>query len=378
MRLLWAGVTLAISLVIEVNAAVAAPRYAVTDLLPSSTFAIANDINNNGEVVFQDFVAGHWRSFFWSPLTGLHEVGDLPGGTEITIAYALNDHGAVVGESGATTGTRAFRWTASQGMIDLGDLPGGGNYSLASDVNNFGQVVGYSLTANGSRAFLWTGASGMSDLGDLPGGAPTSSATAINDQGVVVGYSDTNLGFVSVTHAFQWAEGSGMFDLGDLSGGPSNSSAKAVNELGQTAGTGHNEGGGRPVIWTAGIPQELTVPSDTIFANALGINNLGDVVGTWHTETRTFAALWTEDEILYDLTTLLDSSGAGWEIREAHAINNAGQIVGAAQSSTGGLRAVLLTPVPEASVQKIILFVGLAIALAQFGRLCRLPKSLPR
>jgi hypothetical protein len=47
-----------------------------------------------------------------------------------------------------------------------------------------------------------------------------------------------------------------------------------------------------------------------------------------------------------DLNTLLDASGIGWSLREAFAINNAGQIVGLGRNPAGQDRGFLLTPVP--------------------------------
>jgi hypothetical protein len=45
-----------------------------------------------------------------------------------------------------------------------------------------------------------------------------------------------------------------------------------------------------------------------------------------------------------DLASLLDPSGAGWRLREAVQINNAGQIVCAGVSPQGFARACVLTP----------------------------------
>ena len=46
----------------------------------------------------------------------------------------------------------------------------------------------------------------------------------------------------------------------------------------------------------------------------------------------------------YYLDDLLDSSGAGWTIRDARQITEDGTIVGGAQDSSGNLHAVLLVP----------------------------------
>jgi hypothetical protein len=49
---------------------------------------------------------------------------------------------------------------------------------------------------------------------------------------------------------------------------------------------------------------------------------------------------------MLDLNTLLDASGNGWELREARAINDSGQIIGVGLTN-GELHGFLLNPVPE-------------------------------
>ena len=79
----------------------------------------------------------------------------------------------------------------------------------------------------------------------------------------------------------------------------------------------------------------------------LAINNDGVVVGyveRWDSVRDAF--VWTEADGTLDLQSLLDASGAGWDLNYATDINEAGQIIGRGQYQ-GRLLGFVLTPVPE-------------------------------
>ena len=64
-----------------------------------------------------------------------------------------------------------------------------------------------------------------------------------------------------------------------------------------------------------------------------------------------------------DLNSLLGSSGNGWFVTEADAINDVGQIAGRAVDQTGAFHTVLLTPVPEPATLTLLALgvVGLSV-----------------
>jgi probable HAF family extracellular repeat protein len=68
----------------------------------------------------------------------------------------------------------------------------------------------------------------------------------------------------------------------------------------------------------------------------------------------------TSADGMRNLNDLLDPSGAGWTLRDAIAINDAGQIVGYGTSPPGAQHGFLLTPVPEPPT---LALVALALAL---------------
>jgi probable HAF family extracellular repeat protein len=275
----------------------------------------------------------------------MQDLGSLPGG-EVSEARGVNDIGQIVGFSSTATGDRAFLWTSTGGMQDLGDLPGGASFSRAYDINNNGQVVGESGAATGTRAFLWTSGGGLEDLGDLPGGSDQSSAIAINEDGQVAGTSSG----INFGRAVVWTRDGGMQDLG----APprlGSTYANGINASGDVVGSGHFPNQLHALLWTSsgGIQELGEFFGGFTYRAANDINDIGQVVGGTSSDglERSGAFVWTSSNGLEVLSDLLDSSGAGWRLTTATAINNGGQIVGVGENPSGASHAFLLTPIPE-------------------------------
>jgi probable HAF family extracellular repeat protein len=246
-------------------------------------FGAYDNINSTGQVVGQFQASGHGlHAFITGPNgMGLRDLGTLEG--DRSTAFGINDAGQAVGFSSWAGGSEHAFITGpnGMGMRDLGTL--GGTESLANAINDAGQVVGFSRTSGdfGQHAFI-TGPDGMGmrDLGTL--GGTHSVAYGINESGQVVGISDTAGGF---EHAFiTGPNGMGMRDLGTLGGGAS-SGATGINDAGQVVG----------YSWTAG---------NELHAFITGANGAG----------------------MMDLNSLVHLPG-GVILNDAHAINNAGQVV---------------------------------------------------
>lgn len=334
-----------------------------------------------------------------APLYQLTNLGTLPGGNG-SQAYAVNDNGQVVGMSDVGVQNvpngydHAFRY-ASATMSDLETL--GGSFSQAQGVNNSGVIVGYSTTSAGSTdAFVYSGGT-MTDLG-------VGAANAVNSAGQIVGY----VGPSNQTQAFLYNNGSTTV-LPSLPGGM-DSGAYAINATGEIVGYSAIAGNSNyhAVLYVNGTPNDLgTLPGD---ANsfAYGINDSGEVVGFSQNDSGVYQAFVYSNGIMdglgslglgcsqaygindsgwivgragiangfsgysqafldiggtmYDLDDLLNSSGAGWTLESAQAINSDGSIVGFGLAPDGQIDAILLTPVPEPSAL-VLIAIGVAILL---------------
>lgn len=121
-------------------------------------------------------------------------------------------------------------------------------------------------------------------------------------------------------------------DLGNLGGWQTG--ATAINESGQIAGYAMTPLGSSAFLWTNGVMKNLGTPAGFNHSRAEGLNNRGQVVGysliqrngKW--ESR--AWVWSREAGMQLLP--------GSEYSNAHAINDAGMIVGNARDTDGRMR----------------------------------------
>jgi probable HAF family extracellular repeat protein len=243
--------------------------------LGGGEYSAARGINDAGEVAGAANTAKSIVPFVWTPTRGLRQIPLLPG-DNCGEAVGISKYGHVVGYSSGPNGKRAFLWTQSKSPHNLGVLPGG-NYSSACDINDSDQVAGTSGSAAGDRAVLWTKTGNLRDLGTLPGDK-SSEASAINNNGDVVGYSKGPQGM----RAFLWTEATGMQDLGVLPGGTS-SRALGINDKGTVVGSSTGSSGDRAFIWTKeggmrDLTSAATVAAGVVFVEAHAINNAGQIL----------------------------------------------------------------------------------------------------
>jgi probable HAF family extracellular repeat protein len=263
----------------------------------------------------------------------------------------------------------AFLYSNGQ-VTDLGTV-GGGDFSEGNAVNLSGQVAGASATNNGgSAAFLWNGKKTINLGQQAPLNGSDSDAAGINDAGQVVGrYGTTG----TPEHAFLYSNGT-MTGLPEPSfTGPNGCEADAINNTGQIAGTcGDSIGQAHLVLWHNGAVTDLGTlgPTGTwSFTQAVAINNNEQIAGTVFSGGTTEGFLYSNGAItnlggflpaaindkgvmvggpsvdtggtVQNLNTLIPA-GSGYQIQNATAINDNGQIVASATGSSSG--AVLLTP----------------------------------
>ncbi len=176
-------------------------------------------------------------------------------------------------------------------ITDLGTFGGTGSNAIA--INAAGQIVGtYTDSGGTTRAFRYTSGGGLVDL--APFGGTTATAYALNASGQFVG--ESQFASESSNHAFSYTDGGGMIDLGTFNNGD----------------TGN-------------------------YSAAYGINTAGTIVGKANGTGYYRAFSYTTGGGLVDLGTL----GGGHS--SANAINDAGVIVGGANTSDGASRAFSYT-----------------------------------
>jgi len=267
-------------------------------------------------------------------------------------------------------------------VTDLASLDGWGS---AEWVNASNVASGYVETDSGFHAAVWSSTGVLTDIGAVVGG-DFNTANAINDNG------DCTIDDLYDGKAYlsPGCTGSGLVDLGSL--GKGNTSAIAINANGQVAGASNAKGGQRAYLYTNGQMKNLGVLTGYVRSDARGLNGKGHVVGRcadaddksigyyWNGTKmlsvgtlggkHSFAyginyfdvivgsaqnkqEIWrpfildkgTKGSKMIDLTTMIDSSGAGWSLVSALGINNAGQIiVQGVVAGDNALRTAILTP----------------------------------
>lgn len=120
-----------------------------------------------------------------------------------------------------------------------------------------------------------------------------------------------------------------VIDLGSLSGNQTH--AYALNSSGNVVGASYTNYGGfgpRPFLYSNGSMHDIGNISGCTFGTAYGINSAGQVVGMGTSDTTHY-----EHGFLYSGGIVQDLGTLGGPRSRAYAINDAGQIVGAADDS---------------------------------------------
>jgi len=305
--------------------------------------------------------------------------------------FRLNQSGQMIWNSSG----HAFMYQNCQAR-DLASL--GGGQARARSINNAGVIVGSSTQPGGRwRAFAYANGK-MRDLGGSTDKLINEGATAINFWGDIVGVESVGGGLAPTAVRYQDGVAAPMarvllrppsgfaiigtvVDLSDsreivgtlsdggvtvafkssnfgslwgkMAGVPgfesSGTTPNAMNRYGHVAGTAGN---GFVRAFISRDPSAPAVDLGTLggqLSMGLGINNYSWVVG-WAEQTsgggpRAFVHDGTR---MIDLNTVL-WNGTGWLLREAMAINDAGQIVGEGFFN-GQPHAFLLQPMAKAPV----------------------------
>jgi len=288
---------------------------------------------------------------------------DLVPSSPSAFGQAITDYGAVAGNewiSSPTTVYKPFVWLPSAPRSSSGQL-----HSFAArdfyrpsahafDINNRGLMTGWTAASGALSAFVWIPPNRTSPTGrnvrlprsSCPSGQQRSLGKSINAAGQIVGYAiDPALSCVN-TSAAMWvpqAFWSSTYTLSFLDGAPAGCSLyqpNSINHSGQVVGLARCSStpaaGTESFVWTPssrnGISGQASLLAGLggtqIFAAA--INDGGqiagaatDASGVWH------AVLWTPTQPGGHVFTLTDLGFApGQSDGGAESINNLGQVVG--------------------------------------------------
>ena len=342
-----------------------APRYTVTDLgvLPGDAKSRAYGINNQGQVCgFTQSLSKQACVFGSGTVTSL---GSVPRGAE-SIARDINAQGAVTGSIGPAPTSQAFVFSRGRMQL-LGTLPGFSS-SEGVAINAPGEIAGRVLNPilrpglSFDHAFLYSHGR-MTDLGALLGGSD-SEAHSINAAGQVAGECYPAAGRVRFA-PFLYDSRTKTMTLLSMPAPDIYGYANHVNERGQAAGSVSAGGVIHAALWSGGQLTDLGAPPGYDDASAEGLNTHNEIVGRCFLEDNvvhtflqrhagrsnpvqryldrdTSGAFVYRGGKMQDLNTLI-SADADWALKDAHSINDRGQIAGWGLHH-GQERAFLLTP----------------------------------
>ena len=345
--------------VFALASAMAAQTYTITDIgvLKGDNESSGFWLNNNGEVVgcsdtetaegypCTGLVPGQ-HAFSWTKSGGIKDLGTLSGAT-VSGAIGINESGTIVGYSNVkgqlATNFVAVQWSSTGAITSLGTLSGGPS-SAAFSINSADVASGDSFLTSGKvNATSWTN-SKIKSIGSLAN-AIFTAGLGINNSGQIVGESVFSYGPPFTSHGFLW-NGSSLKDLGTLPGGIT-SMANGINDsgiiVGQSDGSA-TRGLWHAVLWNSSDKiQDLGTLVGGTYSIAFAVNDGSVVVGygnIWNNAAH--AMIWTSTGGMQDLNDLI-SSGSGWVLLSANAINRSGQITGYG-TKNGKNHAYLLTP----------------------------------
>lgn len=266
---------------------------------------------------------------------------DLAGGP--SSASRINDQGWVIG-SITHHGILQDPFLYANGTLTnlISALPTGGTMppwaAAAGGISASGSIVGSYFMSIEPKSVPYVYANGVVTELRPQGGVTPTSGSAINSSGQVVGQAQTAGG-----QSRGYVLTDGNLVVLDTLGGAGQSAATAINNKGQVVGSASATVAGRPYpmqhafLYEDGVMQDLGTPGDYYgFSSARDINDAGQVVGEAQTPLGSFAFLYS-DGVMKSLGSLSGLASA------ANAISETGIVVGTFQRADGINHAFIYT-----------------------------------
>ncbi|HLA57216.1 MAG TPA: hypothetical protein VK622_00570 [Puia sp.] len=320
-------------------------------LLPGGTYSIANGINNKGEVagnadrpLTRDPQYPTQVAVFYSHSTGLIEINTPNANfSEFGVGLDINDSSQVVGYIEEDF-YGPFIWSAATGIWSLYF-----GYCSAAAINNQGVIVGSQMQGvDPQAACVWDGPQQTFRLLELWTVPDTSEATGVNDQGIIVGWKQPVGGQPA---AFIVYPGGGLQPVAAFQ--EPGSKAYGIGNGGHVVGESINAGVTRAYMWTQAGGLVYLDTLGGISSWATDVNTAGSAVGTVVMPDGNPRAFLYENGVMNDLNTLIPP-GSGWQLEDAVAINDNGQIAGNGQFN-GARMGFVLNPLSKFFVPKQII-----------------------
>lgn len=306
-----------------------------------STPGSPKSMGNDGSVALED---GGSYAAYYRPDIGTVLVG-FDSQRYVSNDVYGNSNGMVVGTYAREgTGMVAGTWNQHTGVTS-----NWGAHSSAGAINDRNEYLVVDIVETGGVHYVYADGSSRS-IGRPQNSSGFFNARAMSDTGYAAGTTKVN------NRQTDWISRPG----GDAEAifapnGYQFADVFAVDDAGNAYGQTDGSAGIAGFIRT--IDGSWTLVRNTLFDGAylffIDVNRSGlisgvAIAGVRNNKAYYHSVIYRKDLGLIDLNTLLDASGAGWELNGWAYINDKGQISTTARDPSGTPYAVVLNPVPRA------------------------------
>jgi hypothetical protein len=369
------GVLLVVTMVLAIGVAASAQADSITDL---GVNFVPMGLNAAGQVVGDqtDNNDDYAHAALWNG--SLQMLGQLNSADD-SDAYAISAGGRISGDDYAGENVHGVYWNGGGTANQVGPFSGGSDtadYTVLNDVDTAGDVVGFTPDGGLIDGFLYHAGTetlvGQTDLGGQPGGTVVGAITPGGSQML----GSVNTASANTYYLWSSANPSGPGTALNLTP-PTNGAGifagvewgtQVQNDLASDGTVIGYMGSGNSKTYYIRYPNgtETEIGQGTSglhLANAVNASHVvaGAIYGPSINDPL-HAAIWANGKVT-DLNTLLPPGTTGWDLIEATAINDNGDIAGIAAHNgqsvgfllnTGASASVTFGTIPQLQVGQIV------------------------